>query len=103
MPSKTYSCVYGSRISPAAGSRAAHVLPCRGIAPERQHVQARVRAAMDAQVLNEGRHQGGRAPYGYVTVNGGPHPNPRKATEGYRLRVLAIDEESAVVVRRIFA
>jgi hypothetical protein len=29
---------------------------------ERQHVQARVRAAMDAQVVNEGRHQGGRAP-----------------------------------------
>ncbi|WP_246110007.1 recombinase family protein [Saccharopolyspora dendranthemae] len=25
---------------------------------ERQHVQARVRAAIDAQVLNEGRHQG---------------------------------------------
>jgi hypothetical protein len=41
---------------------------------ERQHVQARVRAAMDAQVLNEGRHQGGRAPYGYETVDGGPHP-----------------------------
>ncbi|WP_081916079.1 recombinase family protein [Saccharothrix sp. NRRL B-16314] len=70
---------------------------------ERQHVQARVRAAMDAQVLNEGRHQGGRAPYGYETVDGGPHPNPRKAAEGYRLRVLAIDEESAGVVRRIFA
>ncbi len=33
---------------------------------ERQHVQARVRAAMDAQVINEGRHQGGRAPYGYT-------------------------------------
>ena len=32
---------------------------------ERQHVQARVRAAMDAQVINEGRHQGGRAPHGY--------------------------------------
>ena len=28
---------------------------------ERQDVQARVRAAMDAQVVNEGRHQGGRA------------------------------------------
>ncbi|MCP3803467.1 recombinase family protein [Allokutzneria sp. A3M-2-11 16] len=70
---------------------------------ERQHVQARVRAAMDAQVLNEGRHQGGRAPYGYVVVDGGPHPNPRKAAEGYRLRVLAIDEPSAEVVRRIFA
>ena len=40
---------------------------------ERQHVQARVRAAMDAQVVNEGRHQGGRAPYGYMVVDGGPH------------------------------
>jgi hypothetical protein len=70
---------------------------------ERQHVQARVRAAMDAQVLNEGRHQGGRAPYGYPVVDGGPHPNPRKAAEGYRLRVLALDAGSDHVVRRIFA
>ncbi|MDQ3761459.1 MAG: recombinase family protein [Actinomycetota bacterium] len=70
---------------------------------ERQHVQARVRAAMDAQVVNEGRHQGGRTPYGYVVVDAGPHPNPRKAAEGYRLRILAIDESSAEVVRRIFA
>jgi DNA invertase Pin-like site-specific DNA recombinase len=69
---------------------------------ERQHVQARVRAAMDAQVINEGRHQGGRAPYGYTVVDGGPHPNPRKAAEGYRLRVLAIEDASAQVVRRIF-
>src|SRR5829696_7918840 len=70
---------------------------------ERQHVQARVRAAMDAQVVNEGRHQGGRAPYGYVVVDGGPHPNPRKAAEGHRLRVLEVDEAAAEVVRRIFA
>jgi DNA invertase Pin-like site-specific DNA recombinase len=70
---------------------------------ERQHVQARVRAAMDTQVVNEGRHQGGRAPYGYVVVDGGPHPNPRKASEGYRLRLLSIDEPSAEVVRRVFA
>ena len=70
---------------------------------ERQHVQARVRAAMDAQVVNEGRHQGGRAPYGYLVVDGGPHPNPRKASEGYRLRVLAVDELSAEIVQRIFA
>ncbi|MDQ2789218.1 MAG: recombinase family protein, partial [Actinomycetota bacterium] len=70
---------------------------------ERQHVQARVRAAMDAQVVNEGRHQGGRAPYGYTVIDGGPHPNPRKAAEGYRLRVLAIDDGSAEVVCRIFA
>src|SRR5882762_10933147 len=70
---------------------------------ERQHVQARVRSAMDAQVVNEGRHQGGRAPYGYVVVDAGPHPNPRKSAEGYRLRVLALDDGSAEVVRRIFA
>ncbi|MCO1657365.1 recombinase family protein [Pseudonocardia sp. S2-4] len=69
---------------------------------ERQHVQARVRAAMDAQVVNEGRHQGGRAPHGYKVVDGGPHPNPRKAAEGFRLRVLAIDEDTAPAVRRIF-
>lgn len=70
---------------------------------ERQHVQTRVRAAMDAQVLNEGRHQGGRPPYGYQVVDGGPHPNLRKSAEGYRLRVLVLDDSSAQVVRRIFA
>src|SRR5215212_2687480 len=70
---------------------------------ERQHVQARVRAAMDAQVLNEGRHQGGRAPYGYLVADSGPHPNPRKAAEGYRLRVLDHDPEATEVVVRIFA
>jgi hypothetical protein len=37
-----------------------------------------------------------------VVVDAGPNPNPRKAAEGYRLRVLAIEEESAEVVRRIF-
>jgi DNA invertase Pin-like site-specific DNA recombinase len=55
---------------------------------ERQQVQARVRAAMDTQVVNGGRRQGGRAPHGYKVVDGGPHPNPRKAAEGFRLRVL---------------
>jgi hypothetical protein len=33
---------------------------------------------------------------------GGPHPNPRKAAEGYRPRLLAVDEASAEVVSRIF-
>jgi hypothetical protein len=69
---------------------------------ERQHVQARVRAAMDAQVVNEGRHQGRRAPFGYV-VDGGPHPNPRKAADGLRLRILDVDPISVEVVQRIFA
>jgi Recombinase len=58
---------------------------------------------MDAQVVSEGRDQGGRSPYGYRVVDAGPHPNPRKAAEGGRLRVLAIDEEPAEVVRRIFS
>lgn len=70
---------------------------------ERQHVQARVRASMDAQVRNEGRHQGGRAPYGYTVVDGGPHPNPRRAADGRRLRILVLDEPAAAVVRGIFA
>jgi hypothetical protein len=70
---------------------------------ERRHVQLRVRAAMDAQVRNEGRYQGGRAPYGYVVVDGGLHPHPRKAAEGLRLRVLQLDPDPAVVVARIFA
>jgi hypothetical protein len=70
---------------------------------ERQHVQRRVRAAMAAQVLVDGKHQGGRPPYGYRVVDAGPHPNPRKAQEGYRLRVLAIDDLAAPVVERVFA
>jgi DNA invertase Pin-like site-specific DNA recombinase len=68
---------------------------------ERQHVQRRVRAAMAAQVLVDGKHQGGRPPYGYRVVDAGPHPNPRKAQEGYRLRVLAIDDLAAPVVERV--
>ncbi|MDX6283000.1 MAG: hypothetical protein QOH03_4071 [Kribbellaceae bacterium] len=69
---------------------------------ERQHVQRRVRAAMAAQVLIDGRYQGGRPPYGYLVADGGPHPHPRKAQEGQRLRVLVVDDFAAEVVRRIF-
>ncbi|WP_253799256.1 recombinase family protein [Nocardia amikacinitolerans] len=69
---------------------------------ERQHVQQRTRASMDAQVLNEGRHQGGRAPYGYLVVDGPPHPNPNRASDGSRLRILSLDVATAPVVQRIF-
>ncbi|WP_433621041.1 recombinase family protein [Nocardia sp. CA-120079] len=69
---------------------------------ERQHVQQRTRASMDAQVLNEGRHQGGRAPYGYIVVDGPPHPNPNRASDGLKLRILSIDAATAPVVQRIF-
>jgi hypothetical protein len=58
---------------------------------------------MAAQVLIDGKHQGGRAPYGYLVVDAGRHPNPRKAQERYRLRVLAIGEFAAPIVERIFA
>jgi hypothetical protein len=45
---------------------------------ERQHVQARVRSAMDTQVINEGHHQGGRAPYGISRRRRGPtSPSPQ--------------------------
>jgi len=52
---------------------------------ERQHVQARVRAAMDAQVVNEGRHQGGR-PTATLWSTAARTRTPRKAAEGHRLR-----------------
>ncbi|MEV6360479.1 recombinase family protein [Nocardia asteroides] len=69
---------------------------------ERQHVQQRTRASMDAQVLNEGRHQGGRPPYGYLVVDGPPHPNPNRALDNLKLRILSIDAATAPVVQRIF-
>ncbi|WP_328663150.1 recombinase family protein [Nocardia salmonicida] len=69
---------------------------------ERQHVQQRTRASMDAQVLNEGRHEGGRPPYGYLVVDGPPHPNPNRAADNLKLRILSIDAAAAPVVQRIF-
>nr|WP_228820660.1 recombinase family protein [Nocardia abscessus] len=57
---------------------------------------------MDAQVLNEGRHQGGRPPYGYMVVDGPPHPNPHRASDGLKLRILSLDVSTAPVVQRIF-
>ncbi|MFG1770700.1 recombinase family protein [Nocardia salmonicida] len=69
---------------------------------ERQHVQQRTRASMDAQVLNEGRHQGGRPPYGYLVVDGPPHPNPNRAADNLKLRILSIDAATAPIVQRIF-
>ncbi|WP_327116275.1 recombinase family protein [Nocardia sp. NBC_01730] len=69
---------------------------------ERQHVQQRTRASMDAQVLNEGRHQGGHPPYGYIVVDGPPHPNPNRASDGLKLRIPSLDVSTAPVVQRIF-
>jgi DNA invertase Pin-like site-specific DNA recombinase len=69
---------------------------------ERNRIKVRVRAAMAAQAAMEGRFLGGRPPYGYRLVDLGPHPNPAKAADGRRLHGLALCEETAPVVVRIF-
>lgn len=69
---------------------------------ERQRVQERTRLAMSSQVQVTGRHQGGRPPYGYTTVAIGPHPNPRKAAEGFKLHRLEPIPELVPNVQWIF-
>ncbi|WP_218896237.1 recombinase family protein [Micromonospora purpureochromogenes] len=69
---------------------------------ERNRIKLRVRTAMAAQTLLEGRYLGGRPPYGYTLRDLGPHPNPAKAADGKRLRGLTPDDQTAPVVRRIF-
>jgi site-specific DNA recombinase len=63
----------------------------------------RVRTAMAAQVREQGRHQGGRPPYGYQLVDAGPHPNQIQASWGRRQHRLDIDPVTAPHVRWIFA
>jgi site-specific DNA recombinase len=63
----------------------------------------RVRAAMSAQVREQGRHLGGRPPYGYQLVDAGPHPNAVQAGWGRRQHRLAVDPVAAEHVRWIFA
>ncbi|SCL24699.1 recombinase family protein [Micromonospora inyonensis] len=69
---------------------------------ERNRIKLRVRTAMAAQTLLEGRYLGGRPPYGYTLRDLGPHPNPAKAADGKRLRALTPDPDTAPIVRRIF-
>jgi hypothetical protein len=45
---------------------------------ERTRIRIRVRAAMGAQAVMEGRFLGGRPPYGYRIVDLGENPNPAK-------------------------
>lgn len=63
----------------------------------------RVLSAMRAQVLEQGRHLGGRPPYGYRLVDAGPHPNRAHAAWGRRLYRLDSDPVTAPQVRWIFA
>ncbi|MDI6104678.1 recombinase family protein [Actinoplanes sp. NEAU-A12] len=63
----------------------------------------RTTAAMLAQARDQGRHLGGRPPYGYRLVDAGPHPNAAHARWGRRLHRLDPDPETAPTVRWMFA
>lgn len=71
---------------------------------QREVLRARRRttAAMRAQARTQGRHLGGRPPYGYRLVDAGPHPNVQHAAWGRKLRRLDPDPDTAPHVRWIF-
>lgn len=71
----------------------------------REVLRARRRTtnAMRAQAREQGRHLGGRPPYGYRLVDAGPHPNRIHARWGRRLHRLDPDPVTAPHVRWIFA
>jgi hypothetical protein len=58
---------------------------------------------MSTQARDQGRHLGGRPPYGYRLVDAGPHPNRIHAQWGRRLHRLDPDPVTAPTVRWIFA
>jgi DNA invertase Pin-like site-specific DNA recombinase len=76
-----------------------------GAYSRREILQARFRtsSAMHAQARLQGRHLGGRPPYGYRLVDAGPHPNAVHAKWGRRLHRLEPDPQTAPTVRWIFA
>ncbi|WP_051367232.1 recombinase family protein [Hamadaea tsunoensis] len=70
---------------------------------EVQRTRFRVKAAMQSQVLEQGRMIGGRPPYGYMIVDAGPHPNKAHAQWGRRLHRYGPDPETARWVSWMFA
>jgi DNA invertase Pin-like site-specific DNA recombinase len=81
------------------------LLDLLGVHSYREVARARYRttAAMGAQAELQGRHLGGRPPYGYMLVDAGPHPNRVHASWGRRLHRLEPDPATAPHVRWIFA
>ena len=80
------------------------LLDLLGVRSQREVSRARYRviAAMRAQTELQGRHLGGRPPYGYRLIDAGPHPNRAEARWGRRHR-LDPDPTTAAHVRWIFA
>jgi hypothetical protein len=76
-----------------------------GCQSRREVLRSRFRtmAAMRVQAREQGRHLGGRPPYGYRLVDAGPHPNRAHARWGRRLHRLDPDPATAPHVRWIFA
>jgi site-specific DNA recombinase len=76
-----------------------------GLSSKREiaRTRVRVRAAMAAQTLEQGRYLGGRPPYGYRLADAGPHPNKAHAAWGRRAHRLEPDPETAPVVAWMFA
>jgi site-specific DNA recombinase len=75
-----------------------------GLSSKREitRTRVRVRAAMAAQTLEQGRYLGGRPPYGYRLADAGPHPNKAHAAWGRRAHRLEPDPVTAPVVSWMF-
>src|ERR1700730_9693320 len=76
-----------------------------GLSSKREIIRTRVRVrtAMAAQTLEQGRYLGGRPPYGYRLGDAGPHPNKAHAAWGRRAHRLEPDPDTAPVVTWMFA
>jgi site-specific DNA recombinase len=76
-----------------------------GLSSKREitRTRVRVRTAMAAQTLEQGRYLGGRPPYGYRLADAGPHPNKAHAAWGRRAHRLEPDPATAPVVSWMFA
>jgi site-specific DNA recombinase len=75
-----------------------------GLSSKREitRTRIRVRTAMAAQTLEQGRYLGGRPPYGYRLADAGPHPNKAHAAWGRRAHRLEPDPVTAPVVSWMF-
>ena len=75
-----------------------------GLSSKREimRTRVRVRTAMAAQTLEQGRYLGGRPPYGYRLADAGPHPNKAHAAWGRRAHRLEPDPVTAPVVTWMF-